>query len=364
MGNEQDNGYEFLDALQLPWFDVENAANGAVLSYRHALTWDVSEMRGCEEPNSSADSFNSTLTQYMKHILPYIGGNVAVVRSNPTWLYWTLNELRMSCRDIETRQEYDFVSLDLRGEFWVERLKENRMGLFYCLPSMDSALSSRLAFMHRLLFRFCTNDGGSIAEGASEADSLWSRSLQEWHDGNTDVEAILFLPAICVLGHFASVSNAVDEMGGRLVSLFKDVVDEPCGFFVLSLKGNAKGDYGGKSSLVSRIAKRLESAEMRLRKVMLKHHSLELYSRMEKCERTLMEATELSAKDAIRAVTWQMLGTSLGFFPENDFAMFRDLLCRIGEMSIARLTKGQGRREEARIRLVRDALLTAAKNNV
>jgi hypothetical protein len=59
-----------------------------------------------------------------------------------------------------------------------------------------------------------------------------------------------------------------------------------------------------------------------------------------------------------------MLGTSLGFFPENDFAMFRDLLCRIGEMSIARLTKGQGRREEARIRLVRDALLTAAKNNV
>ena len=362
MGNEQDKGYEFLDALQLPWFDVENAANGAVLSYRHSLKWDISKMHGCVEPNASADSFNSNLTQYMKHILPYIGGNVAVVRINPTWLYWLLNEMRMSSGDVETRQEQDFICLDLRGEFWVERLKENRMGLFYCLPGMDSALSSRLAFMHRLLFRFCTNDGGAIAESASEADPLWSRSLQEWHDRNTDVEAILFLPAVCVLGHFASVANAVDEMGGQLEGLYKDIVGEPCGFSVLSLKDSPNGDYGEKSSLVSRIAKRVEAAELRLRKVLLKHHSLELYSRMEKCERTLMGATEISVKDAIRATTWQMLGTSLGFFPENDFAMFRKLLCRIGEMSIARLTNGQGRREEARIRLMRDALLKAAKD--
>ena len=127
MGNEQDNGYEFLDALQLPWFDVENAANGAVLSYRHALTWDISGMRGCEEPNSSADSFNWNLTQYMKHILSYIGGNVAVTRSNPKWLYWTLNELRMTVGDTETRQEYEaatIISYD-QGRYRVRLDKEH-----------------------------------------------------------------------------------------------------------------------------------------------------------------------------------------------------------------------------------------------
>ena len=73
-----------------------------------------------------------------------------------------------------------------------------------------------------------------------------------------------------------------------------------------------------------------------------------------------MTAPAIEPSDAIRAIATQMLGTSLGFFPENNYAMFKGLIGKMGEMTLVKLTSGHGSREAARISLIRGVLLNSA----
>ena len=363
--NEQEINYDFLDSLQVPWFDLENAAKGVLLSYRHALTWDISQLPGSDSPNASTSSLNWQVEQYMTHLMAGYCRNTFIGRGNPNWVYWMLNEKRITSDLVELNKDKDFLCLELSGEYWVERLKDYTMRLQYCLPTIDSPISQRLELLHRFFFRYCTVEGRKFAEDTTVDDEQKRELLRKWRNENTTVDAVLFLPAVCAMNHQCKVANAVSELGGALECLFKEKIDGASGFFVLSVKRSSKNsdvlnDCQGARSKIAKIAGILDQVEKGLRKVLKKHYSLEMFMRLSKCEKLLMGAPAIEPSDAIRALAMQMLGMSLGYFPENDYAMFKELIGNMGEMTLAKLTRGQGSREAARINLIRKILLNSA----
>ena len=364
MDISNDSDYDFMDSLQVPWFIAESASKTAILSYRHHLTWDISHVDGVDAPNSSSESLNMHNMQYLKTILSVVCNNMVVKCNNPLWLYWNLNELRMTSDSVETNRELDFLCIDTAGEFWVERLKNHTMTMHYCLPNQNTPLSRRIGVLHNFFFRYCTQDGAKIATTKTTSDNdFWHDIVQQWHDVYTTVDAVVFLPATCVLGYQLSVANAVADMGGTLECLFKEDLQASTGFFVISIKGQDLKEYQKRMELMVRMAERVSQTEMRLRNVLLKHHSLEMYNRLVESENRLMNDDAMEFSESIRAISQQMLGTSLGFFPENNFEMFKDLLGRMGEVSLARMSRGIGNRNMFRIRLIRDALLKAARRS-
>ncbi|MBQ7651933.1 MAG: hypothetical protein IJS15_13295, partial [Victivallales bacterium] len=189
--------------------------------------------------------------------------------------------------------------------------------------------------------------------------------LRKWRNENTSVDAVVFLPAVCAMNHQLKIANAVSQLGGSLECLFKEEMNRASGFFVLSVKERTRkdvdtSDLENAKLVLSKIAGILDHVEKGLRRVLMKHYSLEMFMRMSKCERMLMNARAIEPGDAIRAIATQMLGMSLGFFPENNYAMFKLLVGKMGELTLAKLTRGQGSREAARISLIRKALLTPA----
>ena len=363
--NEQEINYDFLDSFQVPWFDVDNVSKGVVLSFRHSLTWDISKLPGSDSPNASNTSFNWQIAQYLQHVMVGICRKTFIRLGNPNWVYWMLNEMRMITDSVETNKNLDFLCLDLSGEFWVERLKSFAMRFHYCQPDIDTPISERQELLLRFFFRYCTPEGRKVAEGANADEESKREVLRRWREANTNVDAVLFLPAVCAMNLQGGVANAVSELGGNLECLFKEKMESASGFFVLSAKRKKKDgdeglDYDGTKKLLAHLAEILDVVEKRLRKVLMKHHSLEMFIRMSRCERMLMSVPAIEPSDAIRAIATQMLGTLLGFFPENNYDMFKGLISKMGEMTLVKLTAGHGSREAARINLMRNALLNTA----
>ena len=360
--NEQDISYDFLDTFQVPWFDVNNAKKGVVLSFRHELTWNIAKLPGSDSPNASTDSLNWQVAQYMKHVLAGICQNTFIRLGNPNWVYWMLKEMRMVSSSVETDKELDFLCVDLSGEFWVERLKNFAMRFHYCLPTAETPLSQRLELLHRFFFRYCTNEGRNLDAETAAEDMSRREIVQSWLEANTTVDVVLFLPALCAMNYQGGVANAMSELGCELDCLFDEKIANASGFFVLSIKDTIKDsmDYNSSKQHLEGMAGILGEVEKSLRKVLMKHHSLDMYNRLNKCEKMLMTAPAIEPADAVHAIAQQMLGTSLGFFPENNYAMFKELIGRMGEITLAKITRGQGSREEARINLIRNALLKAA----
>ena len=360
--NEHDISYDFLDTLQVPWFDVGNAAKDVVLSFRHSLTWEISKLPGSDSPNASTSSLNWQVAQYMKHVLGVVCRNTFIKLGNPNWVYWMLREMRMVSNSVETDKELDFLCVDLSGEFWVERLKSFSMRLHYCLPTEDTPMSPRIELLHRFFFRYCTVDGRGLDADFAVEEIARHEIVQTWLEANTTVDVVLFLPAVCAMSYQGGVANAVSELGCELDCLFDEKMVNASGFFVLSIKNTIKDsmDYNNSKQHLASVARILGEVEMRLRKVLMKHHSLDMFNRMSKCEKMLMNSNVIEPGDAISAIATQMLGTLLGFFPENNFAMFKMLIGKMGEITLAKLTGGQGSREEARINLIRNVLLKSA----
>ena len=364
--NGQEINYDFLDSLQVPWFDLGNASKGAVLSYRHLLTWDISKLPGCDSPNASTSSLNWQVEHYLTHLLAGVCREAFIGLGNPNWVYWMLNELRMTSDSVEVNKDKDFLCLALSGEFWVERLKNYTMRLHYCLPGIDSPFSPRLEMVHRLFFRYCTFDGRRYAGDATMDDAEKREILLRWRKENTTVDAVVFLPAVCAMSYQGKVANAVAELGGSLECLFNEKPEMASGFFVLSYRKNARRGEESPASRretmpLDKMAGILDQVEKGLRRVLMKHYSLEIFTRMSKCEKMLMRVPAIEPGDAIRALSTQMLGMSLGIFPENNYAMFKELIGKMGEMTLAKLTRGQGSREAARINLIRHVLMKSVE---